>query len=101
MITDYEQIDERVKVYAYGKSLTLSTPMLVEEFEDRLEDWRQGTYVQDAFPMLSAGEREFMLTGVTPEEWEAMWGGFWDDDDEDLEDIEVVLPEAHQEVAHV
>ena len=39
-----------------------------------------GTYVQDAFPQLSAGHREFMMTGVTPEEWEALFG-FGDDDE--------------------
>ena len=27
-------------------------------------------FVQDAFPLLSDNEREFLLTGVTPEEWD-------------------------------
>ena len=30
--------------------------------------------VQEIFPNLSEGEREFLLTGATPEEWELMWG---------------------------
>ena len=38
-----------------------------------------GTYVQDAFPQLSAGHREFMMTGITPEEWNEV---FDDGDDE-------------------
>lgn len=33
-----------------------------------------GALVQDAFPHLSAADREFILTGVTPEEWEAEFG---------------------------
>ena len=26
-------------------------------------------HVQDAFPLLTPDEREFLLTGITPEEW--------------------------------
>lgn len=28
--------------------------------------------VQDAFPSLSAGEREFLISGSTPEEWDRL-----------------------------
>ena len=31
-------------------------------------------YVQDAFPYLSADGREFILTGINPEEWDASVG---------------------------
>lgn len=31
--------------------------------------------IQDIFPNLSADEREFLLTGVTPEEWATAFGG--------------------------
>lgn len=31
----------------------------------------QGVFVQDAFPHLTDNEREFILTGITPEEWDA------------------------------
>ena len=31
--------------------------------------WYQGPYIQDAFKIMSASEREFILSGVTPEEW--------------------------------
>lgn len=46
--------------------------------------WKDGLdtrFVQDAFPELSADDREFLLTGVTPEEWAAMLP-VEDDDDE-------------------
>jgi hypothetical protein len=33
-----------------------------------------GPCIQDAFPHLSAGEREFLMTGVTPAEWENLFG---------------------------
>jgi len=36
--------------------------------------------VQDIFPNLTAGEREFLLNGVTPEEWEVGMGPPPDED---------------------
>ena len=35
--------------------------------------------VQEAFPDLNEDDREFILTGATPEEWEAEFGDDWDD----------------------
>jgi hypothetical protein len=32
--------------------------------------WEQGELVQNAMPELSADEREFILTGITPTEWD-------------------------------
>lgn len=37
---------------------------------EQLKDWRAGTYIQDAMPHLSASEREFLMTGITDDEWE-------------------------------
>jgi hypothetical protein len=31
---------------------------------------QSGMYIQDAFPTLTPVEREFIKTGITPEEWE-------------------------------
>jgi hypothetical protein len=39
--------------------------------------------VQDAFPQLSDDEREFLITGITPGEWDTFMGS---DDDESLDD---------------
>ena len=36
--------------------------------------------IQDAFPNLDAEQREFKLTGVTPQEWNDTFGG--DEDEE-------------------
>jgi hypothetical protein len=33
--------------------------------------WEEGMLIQDAMPNLSADEREFIMTGITPEEWDA------------------------------
>lgn len=34
-----------------------------------LDKWRNGECIQNALPYLSREEREFLISGVTPEEW--------------------------------
>ena len=44
--------------------------------EEQLELYESGAVtLQDAFPHLSANEREFIKSGITPQEWEEMFGG--------------------------
>lgn len=40
-----------------------------------MDDWQTGkiTHIQQAFPNLSAADREFILTGITDEEWNQMF----------------------------
>ena len=37
--------------------------------KEQLRRWQDGELVQCAFPHLSADQREFIMTGITPEEW--------------------------------
>jgi len=39
--------------------------------EAQLEAWQSGELIQNAMPNLSADDREFLMTGITPEEWDA------------------------------
>jgi len=41
-------------------------------FEEQLAKWRDGMLIQYAFPMLNRDEREFIMTGLTPEAWDAI-----------------------------
>ncbi len=41
---------------------------------EQLEAWEAGTLIQDAMPDLPAAEREFIKSGVTPEEWRQTFG---------------------------
>lgn len=36
--------------------------------------WHRGMHIQDAMPNVSAGHREFLMTGITPDEWAAEFG---------------------------
>lgn len=53
-----------------GKVHTLEIPVT----HDQIVAWQNGALIQDAMPNLTADEREFVKTGVTPEEWDAALG---------------------------
>ena len=38
--------------------------------QKQYDAWLGGKLVQDAFPNLSADDREFIMTGITPDEWD-------------------------------
>lgn len=43
-----------------------------EDYTNGLLKIEGGMLIQDAFPQLNPGDREFLLTGCTPEEWESI-----------------------------
>ena len=53
-----------------GNINTMSLPITEEQYTA----WEQGTLVQVAMPHLSPDEREFVMTGITPEEWAETFG---------------------------
>ncbi len=61
---------------------TVTGSLRTREFpitRDQWDAWLNGAYIQDAFPHLSPDDREFLLTGMTSEEWDATFG---EDDEE-------------------
>lgn len=54
-----------------GKQNVMFIPVTEVEIAKWLAD---GTLVQDAFPQLSDSAREFLMSGITPEEWDATFG---------------------------
>lgn len=36
--------------------------------------WNSGALIQDAFPNLTLDEREFIMSGITKEEWNELFG---------------------------
>jgi len=35
--------------------------------------WQKGALIQNAMPHLTPDEREFILTGISPDEWDAIF----------------------------
>jgi len=42
--------------------------------ELHLERWERGQLIQDAMPHLTPAQREYVMTGITEEEWAEMVG---------------------------
>jgi hypothetical protein len=49
----------------------------------QLQRWRAGELIQNVMPKLTPSEREFIITGVTDEEWEDSMRE--EDDDHDID----------------
>ena len=61
---------ERISVIS-GQVNTMALPITVDQLENY---YLEGMLLQDAFPNLSADEREFIKTGITPKEWDGLFG---------------------------
>lgn len=48
--------------------------------QEELDAWAAGKLAQHAFPRLTPGQREFIISGITEEEWDSE---FSDKDEED------------------
>ena len=57
-----------------GKEHTMELNITEEQLERFYNRRENGEYVQTIFPHLSVGEREFLLSGITPDEWSKMFG---------------------------
>ncbi len=52
-----------------GKRNIRSIPVTRGQYSN----WQNGKPIQDAMPNVSREDREFILTGITPEEWKILW----------------------------
>jgi len=50
-----------------GRSVRVSVP------KEALAKYQLGGYVQDCFPMLSASDREFLMSGISSAAWDEMF----------------------------
>ena len=44
----------------------------IDVTREQVENWQGGMLIQEAMPNLSVDDREFIMTGTTPDEWDAM-----------------------------
>jgi hypothetical protein len=59
-----------------GELHTLSIDVNMESYEKYLKG---EILVQEIEPLLSANDREFLLTGILPEEWDELFDGYEED----------------------
>jgi len=49
--------------------------MVLPTRQGEIENWLESTMlVQDAFPWIAADVREFLISGITPDEWDKAFG---------------------------
>ena len=54
-----------------GKTNSMALPIR----QGQVEYWqRSGELIQNVFPHLNADQREFLMTGITPDEWDSAFG---------------------------
>ena len=80
--------ERNLEVVTYCPFCGEETIVLVN-FED-YADWQDGKLAQNAFPYLSADEREMLKTGICPTCWTAMFG-FSDEEEEEEWDDDPML----------
>lgn len=61
-----------------GAIRTLDLPVTMAQ----MQAWMNGELIQNAMPQLTDDQREFILTGITPEEWNKIFPPDEDEADE-------------------
>ena len=51
-----------------------TSAMNIDITQAQLDAWVDGSLIQNVMPNISADEREFIMTGITPDEWDAEFG---------------------------
>jgi len=51
------------------------------QFKEDFNSWQNGELIQRAMSYLDANTREFMISGILPEEWDAIFGEDEEDDE--------------------
>jgi hypothetical protein len=41
--------------------------------EEQYNNWKSGMLIQDAMPDTPSDEREFIITGISPDEWDTLF----------------------------
>ena len=48
--------------------------MMIPVSKNQINRWENGELIQDVMPDLTKDEREFMISGITQEEWYGLFG---------------------------
>lgn len=58
-----------------GPCFVTGKPYSVTVLIEGIRKYNAGAMMQDAFPLLSAGDREFLISGTSPEGWKKLFDG--------------------------
>jgi len=69
--------------------------MDIDVTHEQIAQWESGVLIHQAMPHLCEDEREFMMTGITPDEWDTHMVG--EDDEVDYESNDNAYAEEEEE----
>ena len=58
--------------------------------QEQIDKWQAGAYIQDVMSHLSAEDREFIISGIVPMEWNAAFSKEEDDEEDDWNEEHVL-----------
>ena len=83
-------------VDCFGSHKAMFMNISAEEFNAGLKAWDGHWLIQEALPGLTMGEREFLMTGTTPEEWDELFGDIASSYRQEFSDRLVELDDKHR-----
>lgn len=69
----YQAVGENAVKITSTENKVMHFGMNFFDFESSLRSYQQGAFMQDAFPALSPDEREFLISGLLPHEFDELY----------------------------
>jgi hypothetical protein len=77
--------DGTATVIRYSLNSDKFNKVIIRLTQEQYDNWRnKRMLIQDALPHLDEDEREFLMTGYTPDDWEEMYSEDENEDDKDV-----------------
>jgi hypothetical protein len=72
---EYSDVPSGVKIVlpSLGNKSSVFEGISIEQFANGVRIYNEGALMQRAFSFLNADQREFLMTGTTSEEWDALF----------------------------
>jgi hypothetical protein len=68
-----EHVNGKVLIYMKDEDKSIEVNIPISDVILAWRIWMAGTMIQDAFYFFTPDEREFIKTGITPEEWDVIF----------------------------
>lgn len=69
-----------MKISRVSELTGVERTMEINVTPEQIEAWQDGELIQKVMPHLSDDEREFLISGITSEEWDSMFEEDWEEE---------------------
>lgn len=88
MLNPYETIEDGDYLKMQKVCSVSGNLYIIKIHKDVYYKWTAGVHIQDVMPELSNEQREFLISGTTPDEWNDIFKKTPEDYEEEWEDLE-------------